>query len=244
MYGQYRGRPFYTSALAAIILYAGADVVYAQQRVQCFSLEFFYDSAVDGAAEIRTDLHKFAADRTGLKLTFSDVKGNPDIRKRIDTIAKYFQLSKIKLPAIYGLKNVLADLQTKQQMRTRLGEILTLTAFVRDGCPHCRAAKSFLANYGRRYPALRTVYREVTTDTNAQSAMDTLTRRYQQQAASLPVIHYCNGLTIGFDRDATTGRRILKTLDYWSLACSVEKKKKKTKSSSGRYRRSSRVASG
>jgi len=210
-------------AAASTLLCAGSDVLAAQQ-VQCFTLEFFYDSGVDDAAELRAALEEFAAKRTGLRLHFRDLHESDETRKRIDEIAKYFGMAEVKLPAVYGLKNVLADLSTKEQLQNRLKQVLTLTAYVRNGCPHCRAAKEFFSKYGSRYPALKIVHREVVTDRTARDEMDALTRRYKRQAVSLPVVHYCNGLTIGFDRDSTTGRRILQTLDYWSRACPAEKK--------------------
>ena len=170
-------------------------------------------------------LKEFAANRTGIALHFRDVHDNMDAKKRIDEIAKYFQLPEVKLPAIYGLKNVMADLTTIKQLQNCLEKILTLTGHVRGGCPHCSAARAFFSKYESRYPALKVVYREVVTDRTAKDEMEELTCRYKQQAASLPVVHYCNGLTIGFDRDSTTGQRILQTLDYWSKACPAEKKK-------------------
>lgn len=196
----------------------------AQERVQCFSLEFFYDSSVSDAADLRADLENFAEKRTGLSLSFYDVKEDAAAKKKLESIAKFFGLSEVKLPAIYGLKNILADVENEKQMRSRLEQILTLTAYVRDGCPHCRAAKQFLHKYGGRYPALKIVYKEVIKNPAYHDEMEKVTERYRERLVSLPVIHYCNGLTIGFDRETTTGRRILQTLDYWSHACTVEKK--------------------
>ena len=196
----------------------------AQERVQCFSLEFFYDSSVNDASGLRADLQEFAEERTGLSLNFYDVKQDADAQKKLESIAKYFGMSEVKLPAIYGLKNILADVENEKQMRSRLEQILTVTAYVRDGCPHCNAAKEFLHKYDARYPALKFVYKEVIRNPSYHAEMEKVTERYRQRVASLPVIHYCNGLTIGFDREATTGRRILQTLDYWSHACTVEKK--------------------
>ncbi len=209
-------------ALAACVICGAADRSHAQQPVQNFSLEFFFDSSTDDADTLQTAIKKFAEQRKGLKLHFQDVK-QADAKQRLDRIGKYFRLKEVKLPAVYGLKNIVAGLKTEEQLRSRLEQILTLTAYVREGCPHCRAAKEFLGKYQTRYPALRIVYREVITDAAANDEMYEITKRYQQQAASLPVIHYCNGLTIGFDREETTGRRILQTLDYWSKSSDSKK---------------------
>ena len=210
--------------VAALLICLSTSSALAQQATQCFSIEFFYDSSVSDAQELRTALEEFSGERTGLILHVLDVNQNEKVQQRVAEISKHFRLNEIKLPAIYGMKNVIADLQTTDQMRSRLKEILTLTAYVRNGCPHCRDAKAFLGKYGSRYPALEIVYKEVITSQAANQEMQTVVRRYQQRAASLPVIHYCNGLTIGYDRDTTTGRKILETLDYWSRACPAQKK--------------------
>ncbi|MEW4486595.1 glutaredoxin [Thalassoglobus sp. JC818] len=191
---------------------------------QCFSIEFFYDSGQNEAAELQAKLREFAAQRGGLILHFRDLNESPDVRTRLDEIAKHFRLADVKLPAVYGMKYVAADIQSPDQLETRLNEILRMTAYVRNGCPHCAATKAFLAKYGSRYPALEIVYKEVITSQAANQEMQGIVRRYGQRAASLPVIHYCNGLTIGFDRESTTGKQILQTLDYWSRSCASQKK--------------------
>ncbi|MBT6483527.1 MAG: hypothetical protein HOK71_02500 [Planctomycetaceae bacterium] len=167
---------------------------------------------------LRSAFEEITDQRTGLRVLFHDVSQDEDqkIRKRIDSIVRYFSLTELKLPAIYGLRHVVANLKSKDVMQRRLKEILTMTAFVRNGCPHCRDAKEFLRKYRSRYPAMSIVYREVTTDPNARNDMNALVSRYRRSAASLPVIHFCNGLSIGFDREATTGKRVLQKLDYWS----------------------------
>ncbi len=225
MSGLFSRNNLIVTGFALIALGTGDTTVQAQQNTQCFSIEFFYDSNVNDAAELRSGLESFAKERSGLVVHVRDVNDDEASQKRVNVIAKHFRISSMKLPAIYGLKNVIADIKTEEQLRKRLKEILLLTAYVRNGCPHCRDTKAFLAKYRSRYPALEIKYREVITDASANREMQAVVRRYQRSAASLPVIHYCNGLTIGFDREATTGKRILQTLDYWSNACQSEKKK-------------------
>ncbi|MCA9108858.1 MAG: hypothetical protein KDA52_02830 [Planctomycetaceae bacterium] len=196
----------------------------AQETTQCFSLEFFYDSSVDDSAELRSALSEFAEERTGLILHLRDLNQDEQLKLRIDDISRHFGMQEIKLPAIYGLKYVVDGLQTREQLERRLDEVLTMTAYVRNGCPHCRDAKAFLGKYAVRYPALEIVFKEVITSQENQQEMQSVVRRYRQQAVSLPVLHYCNSLTIGFDREETTGKRVLQTLDYWSRACTPKKK--------------------
>ena len=46
-----------------------------------------------------------------------------------------------------------------------------LEVFVRDGCPHCEAAKQFLADLGHERPALRIVLHDVAEDPTARERL-------------------------------------------------------------------------
>lgn len=199
--------------------------VVAEGDSQCISIEFFYDSETNDAADLRSSLEQFAETREGLLPNFRDLNKNENVQQRLEQIAKHFGLTEIKLPAMYGMNHIIANVETEQQLESRLKEVLQLTAYIRNGCPHCAAAKSFLGKYAQRYPAIKIVYKEVITDPAANQEMQAIVQRYRQRAASLPVIHYCNSINIGFDREATTGKKILQTLDYWSRSCAEKKSK-------------------
>lgn len=87
-----------------------------------------------------------------------------------------------------------------------------LEVFVRSGCPHCEAAKAFLADLQRVRPELRIVFHDIARDRNALARLDRLA-----QARSIPVVgvpaFYVNGeLLIGYQDDQTTGARLLAML--------------------------------
>ena len=207
-----------------LILGAAATAPGQERQVQCFMLEFFYDSSDEASAKLKQAFLDYGEKRPGLKLHFRDVHENETGQKRLKEISDYFRAENVSLPAVYGLKNFASGIDSPKKLYDQLNKMLTMTAFVRNGCPHCRDAKAFLNKYADRYPALQIVYREVTTDPNASNDMKAIVRRYQQGAASLPVIHFCNGLSIGFNTESTTGRKILQTLDYWSEGCTIQKK--------------------
>ena len=206
---------------------AGSSCLSAQERqYQFFKMEFFYDSSDDASAAQKEAFDKYAEQRPGLKLFYRDIHENEKSQKRLKELEDYFGLKERKLPAIYGLKYFITDIETDAKLKKKLDNVLTLTAYVRNGCPHCRDAKAFLGKYNSRYPALKIVYKEVISNRAYNNEMYEVVRRYRQGAASLPVVHYCNGVTIGFNTESTTGRRILQTLDYWSEAGTLEQKKK------------------
>jgi len=211
---------------AILIGVLGEESVHAEdEKVQLFMLEMFYDSTSENSESMRAAFEKYGEDHPGVKLYFRDVHENEEGQKRLDEMQSYFKLKEVTLPALYGLKYFADNIDSVEKLNAKLDEMLTLTAYVRNGCPHCKAAKEFLTKYGSRYPALKIVYREVTTDKTASQEMRDVARRYSQRAASLPLLHYCNGVSIGYSTERTTGVKILKTLDYWSEGGVIEKKK-------------------
>ncbi|MBD3674082.1 MAG: hypothetical protein HUJ26_11215 [Planctomycetaceae bacterium] len=221
---------FFCSSLMCVALVLGGlgqRAAFAQEdKVQCFMLELFYDSTDEGTDVIKAAFEAYGDEHPGVKLYFRDVHDNEKGQTRLKSMQDYFKLEEVTLPAVYGLKYFTDNINSAEKLNAKLDEMLTLTAYVRNGCPHCKAAKAFLAKYGGRYPALKIVYREVTTDKTASQEMRDVARRYRQRAASLPLIHFCNGVNVGFSTERTTGVKILKTLDYWSEGCVLDEKKK------------------
>lgn len=210
--------------IGSLMLIAPAPAEAQDAKVQCFMLELFYDSADESTLGLKAAFEKYGEEHPGVKLYYRDTHEDEKGQKRLKEIQDYFKVKEVKLPAVYGLKNFESGIDSEQKLNHKLDQMLTLTAYVRNGCPHCRDAKAFLTKYGSRYPALKIVYREVTTDRTANTDMQAVVRRYRQRAASLPVLHFCNGISIGYSTDRTTGVKILKTLDYWSEGCTLEKK--------------------
>lgn len=226
MHRIYSRIPFGVLLLAVFLCLAAGSSLTAQVRqFQCFKIEYFFDSSDTASVDLRADLENYAEQRPGLKLYFRDVHEDEKYQKRLKELEDYFGLKKRSLPAIYGLKYFVTGIETKEKLKQRLDSMLTLTAYIRNSCPHCRDAKAFLTKYGGRYPALKIVYKEVTVNPAYKNEMRGIAQRYRKQAVSLPVIHYCNGVTVGFGTESTTGRRILQTLDYWSEAGTLEQKK-------------------
>lgn len=216
--------PLCVAFLTLAFVQSNSNMASAQETPRCFSIEFFYDSNVNDAKNLRKQLEEFAKHRQGLTVYYRDVNEEESAQKRAQEIADYFRLKKLELPAIWGLKYVATDITTPEKLKTRLERILTVTAFVREGCNHCKALKSFLKSNEQRYPALNFVYKDIIANPEHNQELQTIVKRYQQTAASVPVIHYCNSLTVGFDHELTTGKKLKKVLDYWSNACKTATK--------------------
>lgn len=71
--------------------------------------------------------------------------------------------------------------------------------FVRDGCPHCSAAKQFLAELQRERPELRIVLRPVDKDLQARDDLLRLSREHGHWPPGVPSFLIGDQLLVGFD---------------------------------------------
>ena len=88
-----------------------------------------------------------------------------------------------------------------------------LEVFSRQGCPHCAAAKPFLAELQRQRPALRIVIHDVEKDAHALARLRQLAAEHGLQAAGVPAFLIFDELLIGYHSSDTTGAQIIARLD-------------------------------
>lgn len=85
--------------------------------------------------------------------------------------------------------------------------------FVREGCPHCAAAKLFLLDLHRERPNLTILIRDIGHDAAARSRLDDLMGQFGLQTAGVPTFFLRGQLIVGYQDAATTGRRLTMLLE-------------------------------
>ncbi|WP_300453696.1 glutaredoxin family protein [Accumulibacter sp.] len=90
---------------------------------------------------------------------------------------------------------------------------LEIEAFLKEGCPHCTAAKAFLADLAVERPDLRISLRDIRRDPDALARLNELSRQAGVAPAGVPTIRIGAELVIGFDTPATTGEQVRALLD-------------------------------
>lgn len=88
-----------------------------------------------------------------------------------------------------------------------------LQVFVREGCPHCAAAKAFLPRLQQQRPDLRVRLRDVGSDPLAREELLRVSQRAGVQAAGVPTFLYQGRVLVGFDDAAGRGRELLALLE-------------------------------
>lgn len=88
-----------------------------------------------------------------------------------------------------------------------------LQVFVRQGCPHCAAAKAFLPELQRRHPRVRVRLRDVGTDPQARTDLLRLSQQAGVSAPGVPTFTYGGKVLVGFDGPTGRGRELLALLE-------------------------------
>lgn len=215
----FRGRgSWHLFVIGLLLVGMGRPAVAQEQR--CFTAEVFVSDAVSNERcdEAVSWIENYAT-KGGLRVYRQDATSDEKAAERFERVRKHFRLSETSVPLVYVAGQAFVAPTTSDQFERRFRDALTMTVFVRNGCPRCARAKSFLPSVQRRYPALRLVYREITTDRYASSDLEKLSRTYGQRAVSVPVFHFCQQMVVGFDREETSGKSLLQKLDYWTHRC-------------------------
>lgn len=83
-----------------------------------------------------------------------------------------------------------------------------LSVYVREGCPHCAAAKDFLAQLTIERPDLHIVYRAVDRDEAARDELIELSRRAGVWPPGVPTFVHRGRVLVGFDDGAHAGAEL------------------------------------
>ncbi|MCW3148128.1 NrdH-redoxin [Stutzerimonas stutzeri] len=88
-----------------------------------------------------------------------------------------------------------------------------LEVYVRDGCPHCAAAKEWLATLAGRRPELNIVLRQVDSDPEARADLLRISRQAGYWPPGVPTFVVRERVLVGFDDAEHSGAQLLALID-------------------------------
>ncbi len=119
----------------------------------------------------------------------------PDLKNRLDSTAYVGWLVAAVLSWLLLLHaTALAQPETQQPVK----QPATLYFFWGDGCPHCEAAKPFLAELEARYPTLEVQSFEVWYDADNRDLLQTFAEAYNTDVAGVPAIFIGEQVWVGY----------------------------------------------
>ena len=194
--------------------------------IRCVIIEVYLSDKDELSSQALKAARELAKSNKGIRLAIRKIDDSESTRLRLQNIAKYYKLDPDLTPVLYCCNQVIHSAENSDEFRKRLEKALEIEVFKREGCPHCKSAERYLAKFTESYPGFKIVYRDILKDTGARTDLSQLVRKYRTAAASTPVFHYCDSLLVGFDRDETTGRKIEKALNRWTIKCTPRASKK------------------
>jgi glutaredoxin len=175
-----------------------------------------------GVAEERAAIDavgEFAAARRGVVIHEHDLDAADAPREKLAALAEKLKFDPAATPVVYGCNRVVSGIRAPAVISERLRAMCEITLYTRPGCPRCAAAKAWLPAAAARHPGFAVAYVDLVTDAAGRTALAELVKRHGVGGASIPVLHVCNAVVVGFDQAATTGARIEKLLARWTSEC-------------------------
>jgi len=83
-----------------------------------------------------------------------------------------------------------------------------LEVFVRQGCPHCEKAKTYLTDLNHRYPQLKVTVRDIGQDPQALLRLKALAAKFDMTQLGVPAFYVRGELVVGFQSPEITGKQL------------------------------------
>lgn len=189
---------------------------------RCAVVELYVREGHQRDTEAIALLHQFAARRAGIEPVIHTITATETARSRFQQITGAFGHPPEETPLAYVAGRAAVG-TTADDLLVAVEACLQIEVFTRRGCSRCARVKAWLPSLLNRFPGWRLVFRDLTTDAAARERLHELVTASHTTAASVPVIHLCRRLIIGFDTVETTGRQIEETLTTWSRRCPADR---------------------
>jgi glutaredoxin len=213
-----RQRIAVTAAIWAVLLIAHGAHADPPVQTRHVAIEIYVRSGEPASETALRVVTEFLKRRTGVSLRVQDLDGprGEELQQRLGQIAKFYATDSSRLPIIYGCNILISGEADASRLTARLAEMLRIDVFSRAGCPRCREAEAYLERLRRIYPGFEIRIRDIGRDAQARRELNQLVQKHRQAAASVPVIHLCHQLIVGFDSPGTTGKRMEAVLNHWT----------------------------
>lgn len=175
------------------------------------SVELFVGKDCPYSAKAAADLSK----RPGLKITKYDVTQDGAALRKLYDLAETHGV-KAGLPMLHALDRVIVGYSSDSSPAS-YDRVFEIDVFVRSGCPHCTAAKSFLRQLAPRYPGIRFVYHDIVNDQAARKEWERANAKHGIRMPGVPTFVIGRRLVVGYSSDATSGTSLRKMLDAYTV---------------------------
>jgi glutaredoxin len=161
----------------------------------------------------------FAEQRGGLTIRRHDLDAAAEAREGLAALAARLAIDATATPILFGCNRVVTSVREPAAIEDRLRELSGITLFTRSGCARCADAKAWIPSLLARFPGFAVATVDIGTDAAGRARLEQLVKKNGIGGVSVPVLHVCNSVVVGFDTATTTGRRIEQFVDRWAIDC-------------------------
>ncbi len=188
---------------------------------RCLGIDVYFhgaDQQERTAAEAAT---RFAAERPGIAIRRHDLDAGGDAADRLASLAARLRFDAAATPVLFGCNRLLAAVHDPAAVGAGLREMCRITLYARPGCARCAAGKAWLPTLLERWPGFALESIDIAGDAPGRARLERLVKRHPGGGVSVPVIHVCNSVVVGFDAAETTGEKIMALVNRWTAPCAA-----------------------
>ena len=210
---------FRAVALVLWLLASGGLAGAAEPMARCLAIDVYFHGGDVAERGVAAAVSAFAAPRGGIAVREHDLDAAGDAGERLAVIAGRLAFDATATPVVVGCNRVVAGVRDPVAIEDRLREMCGITLYTRAGCARCLDAKAWLPSLLARYPAFAVNTIDIGNDAAGRIQLEQLVTKNGAGGVSVPVLHVCNSIVVGFDTAETTGRRIKQFVDRWAGDC-------------------------
>lgn len=201
---------------------AWSDEVEPTNAPRCVHIEVFGRKGATNSDAATNFVNELAKQRDGIAVEIHDVSADPSAETRARQLLKQYQVARPGLPIIHACGQLVVGYKDAESTGRRIEDLLTIHAYVREGCPHCAGGKEFLKRIAKAYPGFSIQYHDIIAQPAERERLLELAKRHDVQVTNIPAFSLCGRLLVGYDTDDTSGRRILEVLQGACVPCPKE----------------------
>jgi glutaredoxin len=186
---------------------------------RCLPIDIYFQGgdATERAAVAAAEA--FAERRGGLTIRRHDLDAAAEAREGLAALAARLAIDATATPILFGCNRVVTGVREPAAIEDRLRELSGITLYTRTGCARCDDAKAWIPSFLARFPGFAVATVDIGTDAAGRARLEQLVKKNGVGGVSVPVLHVCNSVVVGFDTAMTTGRRIEQFVDRWAIDC-------------------------
>lgn len=186
---------------------AAVAAVDAKQPAGIIRLDAFVRSDLPSSKAVADYLDALQKQTPGLDVHLHDVLKDRKQLAALYALSKRAGREKPVIPAFASCNRIYFGFDDAAKSGPQIVNLFTADVYTRITCPKCSAAKRFIAGLNQRWPAVRFRIFDVDTDAQARARWETLCRA-NGTLPGLPTIDFGGMVSIGYQGDEITGKRL------------------------------------